>query len=180
MTFEARIAASFPNPAIHAIRDEVLQNPSLLDELFSLLYHDNLSISWRTAWILEKIQAQNPALLLTRTNALIDSLPKLKHQGARRSILKLLEDTSFDEYPVLLINFCFDRLLSPKETISVRAICIKILYKVCLQEAAFVPELKLCLSTLSSETSPGIRSTVRNTLKKLEQVTLSPQQRTRQ
>jgi len=170
MNFEIRILARFPNDSLHEIQEEVLRNPLLLSELLPLLYHKNLTVAWRTAWILEKIQSKNPALFLQKTDELIGALPDFKHQGSKRSVLKILENTFFEEYPVSLINLCFDWLLSPKETIAVRALCIKILQKVCLQEPDFVPELRLCLSELSSETSSGMRAIIRNTLKILEKI----------
>ncbi len=169
MNFEPRILASFPNNSIHEIQDEVLHNPALLDELFPLVYHKNLTVAWRTAWILEKIQCKNPALLSPKTGELIEALPHFKHQGSRRSTLKILENTAI-EYPVSLINLCFDWLMSPKETIAVRALCIRILHKVCIAEPDFVPELRLCLSELLSETSSGMRAAIRRTLKKLEKL----------
>ena len=167
MNFETRILARFPNNSIHEIQNEVLCNSLLLNDLFPLIYHKNLTVAWRTAWILEKIQLKNPELFLSKTEELIKALPNFKHQGSKRSVLKILENTTFDQYPVALINLCFDWLLSPKETIAVRAICIKILHKVCLQEPDLTQELRLCLSELSSETSSGMRSIICNTLKKL-------------
>ncbi|MDR1698229.1 MAG: hypothetical protein LBR75_00175 [Prevotellaceae bacterium] len=170
MDFESRILARFPNSSIHEIQDEVLLNPVLLNELFPLIYHTNLTVAWRTVWIMEKIQFKNPALLFYKTDELIEALPHFKHQGSKRCTLKILENTAFKEYPVSLINLCFDWLLSPKETIAVRAICVKILYKICVSEPDFVPELHLCLSELSSETSSGMRSIIRHTLKALEKI----------
>lgn len=170
MNFETRILERFPNNAIHEIYNEVIDNPLLLNELFMLIYHENLTVAWRTAWILEKIQLQRPALFLSKTEELIEALPYFKHQGSRRSVLKILENTDFSEIPVTLINLCFDWLLSPKETIAVRALCIKILQKVCRQEPDFVPELRLCLSELSAEKSSGMRASIRNALRMLEKM----------
>ena len=67
-----------------------------------------------------------------------------------------------------LLNYCLDHMLSPQESIGVQALSIRIAYLLCRKEPELLQELQLILENTELDFySTGVRTTVRNTLKKI-------------
>jgi hypothetical protein len=146
-----------------------LEDKKNFEELYQLVFSENLKLAWRAAWVLEKIHLKQPDLVVNKISELISALPGFKHDGQKRcSLLIILRSPLPDPISVELINICFDWLVSPKESIAIRVNCMKILEKICQAEPDLTNELILCLNDDFSKCSKGFQKAASNLLKKLQ------------
>ena len=67
-----------------------------------------------------------------------------------------------------LLNYCFDHMLAPQESIGVQALSIRMAYKLCKNEPELLQELRLILENTEADFySTGVKTTLRNILKKI-------------
>ena len=143
------------------------ENVENFNELYQLIFSENLKIAWRAAWVIEKVQLLKPELLIEKLPEIITALPFFPHDGSKRSLLLvILRSPLPDPIPVELINMCFDWLMSKQTSVAIQVNCMKVLDKICLQEPDLRCELELFLKDDLSEYSNGFRTSARNILKK--------------
>lgn len=163
------------NPAsigfIDLIVDDALRTERT-DEIFELAFDEDKSVAWRAGWAFDKICRKNPAKLGNeeRLHRVMDAAVRETHNGMIRSFLCIINDFDIpSEVSVDFINSCFDRMVSPKVDVSHQVLSMKILYKICLKEPAFMPEFMAYLDNVStSDYTPGFNSTRRKILKQLK------------
>ena len=154
---------------LHEIVESVSIYPDDFDIIYTLIKDPEDKISWRAAWACEKVFEKYPCFLEGKEEELISFVMKNKHSGTRRIILSvLLELPTPKPLPLDFLDFCFNNMLDLNQAIATQALCIKMAYKLCRLEPDLLPELKLYLENAELEYySPGVRSCVRNVLKKL-------------
>lgn len=70
--------------------------------------------------------------------------------------------------PIRLLNYCFDHMLQPQESIAIQALSIKNAYNLCRLEPDLMNELKRVLENAEVDYySPGVQAAIRSTLKKI-------------
>ncbi|MDR3705356.1 MAG: hypothetical protein P4L28_05565 [Paludibacteraceae bacterium] len=147
---------------------EAIQNQPLFDKLISLSFSDNKRLAWRAAWVLSHLHEKQPQLLEPHFAQIMEFVPQSQIDGARRSFIYILSNTSFNEYPVSFINLCFDWMLSPKQPVAIQVYCMRILVRVCKVYPDFKSELVVCLESVNTvDYSKGFASARRNVLKSL-------------
>lgn len=149
---------------------QVIDEPVRFDELFQLIYDSNEKIAWRAAWACHKISEKRPAWFSDeKITTLISFLLLTRHDGVLRGCMSILNQVDFRKsITVDLINFCYDRMLSPSSSIAVQALSMKILYKICIVEPDLKTELLAYLENIDIECySKGFQSTRKNILKAL-------------
>lgn len=93
-------------------------------------------------------------------------LSSRRNKAVRLSILYQLPVTG--DFPVTLFDYCINHMLSPGESIAVQALCMKLAYKLCMQEQELLRELKVYLENAEPEYySVGVRCTRKNILKRI-------------
>ena len=77
-----------------------------------------------------------------------------------------------DETDVEFINFCIARITSATEPYAIRALCMKLAFKLCRHYPDLLNELNLTLDSLDSEPpSPGLYSALRQMRKAISKIT---------
>lgn len=137
-------------------------------ELYDLAVNMDDAIGYNAAWILTHFSEQDNIWLYNKHDELIDYVISSQHEGKRRCILTLLYKQPFTNPPrVDFLDFCFEKISCSEESSSVRSLCIKIAYELCLPIPELLHELKNTLEMLDFNTSPSIHSVRRNILKAL-------------
>jgi len=150
---------------------EVFLHPGDAKLIYQLIFDEEIKVAWRAAWACQKMSERNPDWFtdhqFTELAALTISTP---HGGLKRGCLSILNNLPLPgDIPVEFINACFDWMVSPKSPIAVQALSMKMLYRICLKEPDFKPELLAYLENIDSDAySAGFNSTRRNVLKLLK------------
>lgn len=163
------------NPAsigfIDDIVNEALLSPNGFDELFELAFDQDKAVAWRAGWACDKICRKHPEMIAHEGQLLriVVAVTSETHKSVVRSYLSILNSYELPAHlPVSFINVCFERMISPKADVSHQVLSMKLLYKVCLTEPAFLPEFVAYLENASAEEyTPGFNSTRSKILKQL-------------
>ncbi len=99
-------------------------------------------LSWRAAWIAEKINEKHPGILQPWINSITNSLNGMNHIGKKRQFLKLLclYPISTEHYPFLL-DYCLQILDTMSEPPANKAYSMQILYNISEYEPGLKEEL---------------------------------------
>ena len=126
-------------------------------------------MSWRAIWVCEKLSEIHPGWFILLYDEIIQRLIDCTHDGSKRLLLSILYNIPIPTpISVDLLNYCLDHMLSPQESIGVQALSIRIAYLLCRKEPELLQELQLILENAELDFySTGVRTTVRNTLKKI-------------
>lgn len=137
-------------------------------ELYDLAVNMDDAIGYNAAWILTHFSEQDNKWLYNKYNELIDYVIVSQHEGKRRCILTLIYKQPFtNPLRVDFLDFCLEKISCSEEPSSVRSLCMKIAYELCLPIPELLHELKNTLEMLDFNTSPAIHSVRRNILKAL-------------
>lgn len=158
---------------IKPIVQAVDQHPEDFPDIYRLTSDPKRLVSWRALWVCEKLSELHPDWFETHYDELTDRLLNCTHDGSKRLYLSILFNLPVREpISVPLLNFCFDRMFSPGESIGVQALCIKTAYRLCEKEPELMGELRIILENAQTEFfTKGVTSAIRNTLKKINRTT---------
>lgn len=149
------------------------QHTEEFPDMYKLTNDSKRLVSWRALWVCEKLSEIHPGWFVPLREELTERLLNCTHDGSKRLLLSILFNLPVEEpISVPLLNFCFDRMFSPSESIGVQALCIKTAYQLCLKEPELLGELRIILESAETEFfSKGVTTSIRNTLKKINQTT---------
>jgi len=149
---------------------EIFVHPADWTIVYQLIFDPEVKVAWRAAWACQKIAEKHPEWYTdTQFKELAALAISTTHGGLLRGCLSTLLNLPIpNPIPVELINACFDWMVSPKAPIAVQAISMKILFRICIIEPDFKPELRAYLENVDSTAySAGFNSTRKNVLNKL-------------
>jgi hypothetical protein len=145
-----------------------LKKPELVKDLWELFLSNEEPVSRRAAWVLDHLTETRPEWISDYTSRLIDALPGFSHDGLKRHALRMISRNPVPEAGKdLLMNICFEWLISRNEAVSAKVYCMEILYRICLEEPAIRHELTDSIEYILEEGTPGIRNFGKKILKKL-------------
>lgn len=146
--------------------------------VYSLLaysYHSDNQVSFRAAWLLEHVCIQQPALISSICNVLINRLSEQNHWGTIRSYTKIvmlatdvktaIPHTSDQEE--VLIEQCFNWLINPSCPVAVVVNCFDILYNLRKKNPWIEDELKAQIQHLLKNPTPALASRANRILKRI-------------
>lgn len=149
---------------------EILENPFEMKELVTIILQDVYPLSMRAARILYIIQPLNQSIVEPYMPELIERLPELKVEGARRGILRVLTEMlneTHENYFGLLLHYCFEVLLNPAEKIAIRALSADVLYIISKYYPDIRQELKVTLDQIMEYEKAALLAKARIILKKI-------------
>jgi hypothetical protein len=149
---------------------EIFNNQADFNIVYQLIFDSDEKVSWRAAWSCQKISEKHPEWFTDKQfNELATLSISTSHGGLLRGCLSVLNNLLLpDPFPVELLNACFDWMIAPKSPISVQALSMKMLLRICKKEPGLKPELIAYLEYIDSENySAGFNSTRKNVLKSL-------------
>lgn len=154
---------------IYIWREMVLQDESLFEEIYNLIFCDHPKIAWHAAWVIDHVSEAEPRRLEAHVPDIIDLLPHLKSTSLKRHFTRMLNSQKIPEDKAGLLVDTLYNLLSPSEAIAVRANSMNLLYKIALKEPDLQPELCIVIcSIIETENTPGIVSSGKKILRALK------------
>lgn len=149
---------------------EIEQKDELFHTLYNIAMADDSSTANRALWVCEKLSEKHPSLFAPCYDELTDRLLTSNNDTARRLLLSILFNLPIPTpLPIHLLNYCFDHLLNPQDSIAVQALCIKLAYQLCRHQPELQQELQTILENAEATFySPGVQSAIRSTLRKLQ------------
>ena len=148
----------------------ILEKPELVSTAINYCFEQPYPISMRAAWVLSIVCERDIDLITPHINRILPQIFESKVDGVKRGFLKILcdfYDIALIENSGFLLNKCLDTFINRREAIAVRAMSLKIAYKISLLEPEIQQELKAILTLEPEQESGGMQSVVRNILKKL-------------
>ncbi|MDE5678566.1 hypothetical protein [Phocaeicola sp.] len=152
---------------IDHIVEQVVGSPDRLHSLYALTRHEEKKIAWRATWACEKLSILRPDLLADKREELMQRAMQCTHDGTRRLLLNILH-----RLPVLqpvsatFFDFCLQGMLSPTESPSGQAICMKLAYDICREEPELTGELEAYLENMEPEYYTAAVQCARNNILK--------------
>ena len=146
----------------------LLKNPTqghneLVPLLMDIALNGSNRLSWRAAWIADKINEIEPGIIAGWIEPMTVALKGLKHSGKKRQFLKLIS-----QYPILpenlsfLIDYCLQILENTVEPPAVKAHAMQILYNISEIQSGFKEELLAIMEfEIEISESPGIKARAR-------------------
>lgn len=144
----------------------------LRTQLLSLASDSDDRVSYNALWIFTHFPAAEKTWLIRHRQRLTDMLLATTHSGKRRLLLTLLDALPCDTNDVRTdyLDFCMSNIISP-EPYAVRAFCIKQAFAQCRHYPELLEEFCGTIQLLrQQELSPGLRSAVKNILKKVSRL----------
>lgn len=142
-----------------------------ISALYTLVFHTDLRLSTNAAWILTHLDARHHQWLYPKQDELIREAMQTSHTGKRRLLLTLLLQQPFhkEEINGKFLEFCFKHMLSIRESIGVKALCMKLAYAQCRPFPELLEELRIHLEIMEPDLlSPGLKVARKKILKNIE------------
>lgn len=142
---------------------------SRFKELMQLFFDEEYRISQRAAHAVSYCADRYPGLLTPYVGKMIANLEKNPEVAIRRNTVRLLQNQNVpEEYQGLLVEKCFDYLLSAKETIAVKAFSMTILHNLTKVYPELRSELKLAIEDVLPHASAGVLNRGKKILAQLQ------------
>lgn len=166
----SRLGQSLSRHFVGEIATSAAENPDDIRQLVCLINDSDDRISWRAAWVCEKILALSPDELLSYRDEFMQKLFGCRHDGTRRLLLSLLYRLPHPSaFPGELYNYCLEQMLSPREKPAVQALSMKLAFELCKEIPELLAELKLYLENCSTQFySPAFLSARKNVLRHID------------
>ena len=151
------------------VKDIVLTNPKLFDDLVKISLLNEEPVSRRAMWVVDVAAEKEPGILIKYIPSLINSLDSFKHDGLKRHVLRMLNryDLDLDDFMPIL-DLCFQFMSSGNESVAVRFQAMDLLHKMSDKEPGLKHELISTIELQMQEGSPGLKNQARKKLKQLK------------
>lgn len=150
------------------VAEIVLKSRHLFDELMDICLMNKEPLSRRAIWVADTVAEKQPEWLIPWLEKIAAGLPDYTHDGMKRVSLRMLMRSPLPvENLGILMNCCFDWLVSPKEAVAQKVYAMEILYRICQMEPDLKKELADSIEWRMQEETPGFRSKARKILQKI-------------
>lgn len=163
-------ATRMQRPAIGRLALQAENDPALFGQFAALTGDGDDTVAWHAAWALEQVARRRPELFGPYLQDISRRAVSETRHGVQRLLLSMVNRLPMAEEPDAdLLDFCLDGMHSPRLSIAVRALCIKIACRICLRHAPLADELRLHLEYGGDECLPtGVATARRNAIRMLE------------
>lgn len=168
-SLEARFSKSIHKEEIEQIAHQVVAHPNSFEALYTLTKHPKKEVSWRALWACQWVCEMEGMLLLPKLDELTERAISSSCQTQKRLLMRmiLILPTS-NPINIKLLDFCLEAMVDRKTAVATQALCIKIAYKLCLEEPELLDELALCLESIEPEYyTAAVRATRKEILNKI-------------
>lgn len=150
------------------LADRMEEDPSVLEEVWTIMLEDRDPVSMRAAWSLGIFEKRHPGTLDDRSAEIADILPGITSHGVRRCLLSLISRMPVpEEQSGFLFDFCYTVLESPGWEIGHKVHAMTILYNISESQQELKPELIALFESLLEDESSAIIARSRNILSRL-------------
>ena len=138
-------------------------------ELVELFLGDEYRITQRAGHSLAHVFDNHPHLVDPFLPKLIRNLDNEVNDAVKRNTLRILQDKVIpDNEEGILVNHCFDYLVSNKEPVAIKVFAMTVLGNICHKFPDLKNELKIIIEELMETGTPGIISRGKKVLKTIE------------
>ncbi|MCD4709595.1 MAG: hypothetical protein K8R52_02015 [Bacteroidales bacterium] len=150
---------------------EVIKSESHFNSLLQLVLHEKDPVKWRASWVLDGSDEKRPGLARQHISEIVRALPGVESKGTLRSLLRML--TRYDiaeEEQGLLIDLCFNYLVSEQYPVAVKAHAMQIIYHHVLLYPELKDELIAVIEDQAENNSAGFKSRGSILIKQMEKL----------
>ncbi len=121
----------------------------------------------RAAWVIEGIDARHPDLITPYLTPFIKAIPRFKHLGTTRNVLKILSRNNIPKkLHGKLIDQCFELLQDRKAPVAIQVYSMQIISNLADCYPEIMQELREVLESRMNSSLPGFKSRAKKILKK--------------
>ncbi len=143
-----------------------VDNPKEINPLLQHIEEGNGKSSDRASWVLTHIWDDYPYLIEQHLPYLIKLLEYGATEPTQRNIIRILQDSELPEdQHGFLVEYCFQKIIDPKNAIALRVFSIPVLYRLSIIYPDLQAEFKLCLEELIPQASSGLKNRAKKYLK---------------
>ena len=170
MLLRDRLTKRIHESEVDEIAFEVVSssNQKMMNELYLLLFDDDRRVSDNAAWVLSHLNKDGRAWLELKQSELIDEAMTTASTTKCRLLLSILLKQTFasDAIRTDFLDYCFENVVSPKQEVGIRSLCVYLAHKQCVCYPELLNELETSLYLLERETlSPGLHHAQKKVLK---------------
>ncbi len=145
-----------------------VEQPSVIIELLACIEKSDGKAADRSAWVLTHIWDKHPHLIQPHLSKIIGMLGLNISEAIQRSIIRILQNSDLPEkHHGFLVDYCFRKIIDPKQAIAVRAFSIPVLHRLTKCYPELNSEFKLCLEELIPNASSGLKNRAKKYLSKV-------------
>ncbi len=173
MNLEAEILSEHSKRVINRIVDFIGNDPERFAELMKLFFGNEYRITQRAAWAVSNVFKRYPNMVVPYLDKMLHLLADTQNIAVKRNTVRILQDLEIpEELCGTAFEVCSRLLISPSETIAVRAFSITVLVNLTIR----FPELKnetrvLIEAAIQEGASAGMLSRANKELKRLGKLT---------
>lgn len=168
MNLETMLAKRLGKLEVEQLAHQITTHPENQDSLFQLTQHPNATTSWHAWWVCDTLSRYETSWLAQHQQAIIDYALATTHSGKRRLALSILLRLPLT-LSTDLLNFCLDTMSLPGTTPAVSALCMKLAYKLCVEEPELLNELQEYLTYMDAPFyTPAVIATRKNILQTIQ------------
>lgn len=151
-----------------ALADEAMADEDVLSSLFRIVYGDEGPLRWRAAWVLEKVSAGRPSLVVGERCGLMRlAMQTNVPDGLCRLLLGILYHLpDAEELDVPFFNFLLDRMCDLQSPPGVQSLAMKLACRMSRIDPELHREFLCILRNMELDYySAGVRAVVHHCLK---------------
>jgi hypothetical protein len=170
MDYKEYLSGPLSKHFVDYLTQQIFSKPHDFDQIYHLIFVPEEKVAWRAAWACQKISETKPEWFTDNQFHELASLAiSTSHSGLQRGCLSILLNQSLpDSVSVEFINACFEQMVSMKSAVSVQALSMKMLFRICQKEPDFKQELIATLENIDLDNySSGFKCSRNNIFKHL-------------
>ena len=144
--------------------------PEALEQVMDKAFGGNERERKRGNWILHHVSDRNPEVFIPYLPRMVDQLSKTKTDAEMRFILRYLSKYTLpkdEETESYLIDFCFEKMMTPSAAQAPRVYSMSVLYRLVLRYPELVSELDESIEMVLEHANPGLKSRAKHVRKDL-------------
>jgi len=170
---EERLQKSLNRKRIDLIIDSLKGESDSFSLLYSLIDSFDSKISWRAAWVCEKLCVSRPDYFIPLQDNMMDKvLNEDTCMGTRRQLLSIFNCLPIrSPLRVDFLNFCLDHCFDPAYPNAVQSLCLKLSFKMCRTHKDLLSEFKSILENTDLELfASSVKAVAKNTRKAIPKI----------
>ncbi|WP_142533782.1 hypothetical protein [Saccharicrinis carchari] len=146
----------------------IAKNKPLIELIFALMEDPKHKKAWKAAWVLDHIYQDNPNLINTYVNKMINLFMLSDNDSTRRILGKLLSFYDITEkVDGNFVNTCFDLLQHESVAVAVKVHAMQLLFNISQTYPELRAELKLIIEEQTNNNTIAFKARAKRLLRKL-------------
>lgn len=152
-----------------ALADWMDNDPEKFADLWNCILSKDNPLSWRSAWVMDKLTAKHPQLLLPYREELVQQLEIDHDPGVHRAVLKaIVRNPIPEDVQGFLFDYAIKHLLNPQSYAAIQAHSMTIAYEIAKDIPELKEELRAVITDQAEHNTAAYKSRARQILKKMD------------